>query len=286
MLQRKQADYAAQYGRAERADDLLRTAEERARYFSSAVEPPPRKDKDTLQKQSDPSKHLKEASLINDVGLQGSKAFNREKFRKRPPVHQYELMGDVLQVGMDLNSSYELDYTDPQVGKMLQKAGPKHGRRAVPVDKEQPKTAIYLPPNIKHQFGTKICNAVLADADKVQSTIDHQKWIRESHLLAKNTSSTKSGNTEPEPLSGYESLGNALRQNICPGYSTNHTKSVAKSDYNDDVHKNRVPDPDQWRCQRDELSKYICTLFPDATLFKYICTLFTDANFYGNFFFC
>ena len=115
---------------------------------------------------------------------------------------------------------------------------------------------IDVPANIRHKFGTKVVKEVLKDKQEVEKTLEQQARIRaESHKSNKSASSSRTVDFPSPEDSEYESLSHSVRQNIFPGTSMNYKISSTKEDYPSDVFNRRVPDPDQYRCHRDELSK-------------------------------
>lgn len=207
---------------------------------------------------------LKHSDDINIIGFEGktTKNYNRDRYEKKPDTHMYSLHGDPLRKGMDFaekarDPSNAMEYSRARDPSWLPREAyiPKRQR-----DPELDNLAIDLPANIQHAFGTKICKQVLSDPVKVTDAVKEQDELRASFYKTRRKQRQKfvppSVNTDPL----YESLSNSVRQNMFPGYSYNQHKSLHRDVYSEDVFKNRIKDPDQWRYQRDELSKLIMTL--------------------------
>ena len=256
ILEHKRDEFVKQVKQASRARNLISTLEEKSKYFAVGSK---------MENEGGnyaggrhewmTEKDLDHAEDINIVGLHG-KNYNRAKYQERPPVHQYSVIGDPMKLGMD----FPLKETSlaPRVKKPHRHKGPDWLPKEhfmFPKTEPKPTSAISLPPNIQHQFGTKICNAVLSDEDKIKETLEFQRRINDSFMRkrAKQNKTRTSSVCETDPL--YEQLGGALRQNMFPGYTYNHKRSQAKSVYSNDVHTRRYPDPEKYRYQRDALSK-------------------------------
>lgn len=205
---------------------------------------------------------------INSVGLNKNQSYNRDKYGQKAPVHNYSLIGDVLRPGMDFPRR---ERTEVQMrnqgygmgdlrGVLAQTPPPQktERQRGGTSARETRKALIDIPPNIKHQFGTKVCDKLFADKNVVEKTVKDQKEEKASTLRTSHPFQVPKFSREVNPE--YEMLGNALRMNVVPGYTTDHKISTTKSTYNDQVHLFRNHDPDKWRYQKDELSKYIYLL--------------------------
>jgi len=191
-----------------------------------------------------------------------NQSFNRDKYGQKPPVHNYSLIGDVMRPGMDFPRR---ERTEIQMRNQGYGAGDLRGVLAPSPVKgpptQQTRTArppsreiVVLPQNIKHTYGTKVCDKLLADKDIVQKTIRDQKDRKEEAQRKSKpfcVPEFNKSNINPD----YDMLGNALRMNVVPGYSTDNKISTTKTAFNDQVHLFRNPDPDKWRYQKDELSK-------------------------------
>lgn len=192
---------------------------------------------------------------MNDVGLSENNSYNRDKYRQRAPVHKYSLMGDVLRNG---NEVYRREQTEiPKFNRnSIDTSQPNVAlvRHASAREQRSSEGAVRLPPNIRHQFGSRVCDSLLSDKKVVEKTMKDQERMKEI-LQRKSTKVTipKMDQTlNPE----YESLGNAMRMNVFPGYTINHKISTMKDTFTDSVFLKRYHDPDQWRMQRDELSTW------------------------------
>jgi len=197
---------------------------------------------------------LRVAREMNYVGLNERNSYNRDKYGNRPPIHQYSLIGDVMRPGMDMMRRNKTELAFPARSRdrhILEATEPRHASARTP---SSPHSVIQLPPNIRHQFGSRICDNLLSDKKLVNKTITEQRELKEQLKRASKTLSVPELQKDLKPE--YEMLGNAMRQNVFPGYTMNHKLSTMKTSYTDRVHLRRYPDPDQWRYQRDELSKY------------------------------
>lgn len=196
------------------------------------------------------------ARRMNRVGLNERSSYNYDKYGKerKLPAHQYSLIGDILRPGNDFAARREMTdipiRTQNTNNNMLQTC---IGRQPSARDANSPRAAIDIPPNIKHQYGTRVCDNLLSDEKVVKQTLEEQAKSRASGKKKDRVSITA---LEKQLKPEYEQLGNFMRQNVFPGYTIDHHTSTTKSVYTDDVHLNRNPDPDKWRYQRDELSTW------------------------------
>ncbi len=136
---------------------------------------------------------------------------------------------------------------------------PTYAQRRVRPNLTQPglwqasNAAMDLPPNIRHHFGTTVCETVLADNHKVQQTLHRQRKQRDQMYRSnKKKPPIEMPPDDADPQ--YEALGLTLRQNTFPGFTYGHKCSMSNSVHTLDVH-NRHVDPSMFRNQRDELSK-------------------------------
>ena len=198
---------------------------------------------------------------INIVGLNKNQSYNRDKYGPRAPVHNYSLIGDLLRPGMDFPRR---ERTEVQMRNLGYGIGDMRGSLVEGMKPPPPKEplsartstsrqgSVTLPPNIKHQFGSKICDKLLEDKAVVDKTIQKQKDFKEAVQRKSKPFTIPEFTREMNPE--YEMLGNALRMNVVPGYSADHKISTTKTSFNDQVHLFRHPDPDKYRYQKDELS--------------------------------
>lgn len=205
---------------------------------------------------------------MNRVGLNERNSYNRDKYGPKPSVHSYSLMGDVMRPrNMELptrreSTEYPMKKKEskekietvlplgPQDKNQSARASSRSGsRRSMAVD---------LPENIRHQFGSKICESLLGDEKMVEKTMQKQQEDKDAAYRVRKPVSVPAIEKDLKP--DYEQLGNFMRMNMFPGYNINHKISTTKSEFTDSVHLHRVPDPDKWRYQRDELSKYTAYL--------------------------
>ncbi|XP_005100692.1 uncharacterized protein LOC101854415 isoform X2 [Aplysia californica] len=204
---------------------------------------------------------LKHSEDINIVGLNARGSYNRDKYGPKPRRHNYSLIGDVMAKNMEFNT--------PRVGIQDNEEAFRRGKacgwgpgRQLPYElmddktkksKSKSRSLVDLPPNIRHTFGSRVCDSLLSDKELVDRAMERQK------VSSGPPRPSKKENVEglPVDLKGnYESLGQAMRYNVFPGLTTEHTISRTQDDFNDEVHLRRVPNPDEYRYQRDELSTW------------------------------
>ena len=203
---------------------------------------------------------LEHSSDINIVGLSKKGSYNRDRYGNKPPTHNYSLIGDVLTNGNEFGhqQKYDADITqlaqnrsdNNNIGAIRLGWNPK-----VDPDKEvplKPASAVKLPPNIRHQFGSRVCDALLADEQKVAETLEKQKEKSRAGLAppgvdAKDYQTKASGN--------YFDVGHMTRYNIFPGHSILDMNSTMKTDHNDVVYLRREPMVNEHRIVKDGYGK-------------------------------
>lgn len=210
-------------------------------------------------------KDLDHATDINSVGLKPHHNYNYDKYGLVKPQHQYALIGNPLGQGMEFPSQQDPYYgaypPSAYAGRRAcrRRPHPEH-QSTSKVNSRQGSSAVPstndLPPNIRHQFGTMICQNVLSDPMKVCETLEDQRRkqasLRRTRVLPSRAESELTDESDPQ----YDALGQALRQNVFPGYTQDHKSSLTKSTYTSNIHENRERDPDEFRYQRDELSTW------------------------------
>lgn len=260
-IEKTKKEIEKQKSAVESARKSLQEAEESAKKFKMDVyegmregDPTPRQQ---LLMSMEASNMLKQ---MNRVGLNDRNSYNRDKYGPKPSVHSYSLMGDVMRPrNMELptrreNSEYPMKLKEKKEKiETVLPLGPEDtnqsargsSRRSLPLD---------LPENIRHQFGSKVCDSLLSDEKVVEKTMQKQQEDKDAAYRVRKPVSvpTIEKNLKPD----YEQLGNFMRMNMFPGYNINHKISTTKSTFTDSVHLQRVPDPDKWRYQRDELSTW------------------------------
>ncbi|XP_061182112.1 uncharacterized protein LOC133190472 isoform X1 [Saccostrea echinata] len=261
FIEKTKKDIEKQKSAVESARKSLQEREEEAKKFEMDVyegmrdgDPTPRQK---ILMTMEASNMLKE---MNRVGLNERNSYNRDKYGRKPSVHSYSLMGDVMRPrNMDLPSRREnSNYSQHKKEKIetVLPLGPQDSNQSANGSRPASRRslAVDLPENIRHQFGSKICESLLNDEKVVERTMQKQKEDKEAAYRVRKPLSvpTIDKNLKPE----YEQLGNFMRMNVFPGYNVNHKISTTKSTFTDSVHLQRVPDPDKWRYQRDELSTW------------------------------
>ena len=217
---------------------------------------------DTSRSQWFTKDDLKGSKEINIIGLNENQSFNRDKYRSKAPVHNYSLIGDVLRPGMDFprRERTEIQMRNLGYGKGDMQGPLAEGFKLQTCAQEGATSArssrravVDLPPNIKHHFGSRVCDKLLSDKAVVEKTVKRQKEQKASSQRPSKPFKVPEFTKEMDPE--YEMLGNALRMNVVPGYSIDQKVSTTKTSFNDQVHLFRYKDPDKYRYQKDELSK-------------------------------
>jgi len=241
----KKKEEEALYTRTQTGDQTARTGQEtsRSQWFTE--------------------KDLHGSKEINVVGLNKNQSYNRDKYGQRAPTHNYSLIGDVLRPGMDFprRERTEIQMRNQGYGQgdlkgaLAQEYKPPSRARGVAASAGTPRRAsLDLPPNIKHQFGSRECDKLLADRAVVDRTLKKQNDQKTASQRPSKPFKVPAFTKEMNPE--YEMLGNSLRMNVVPGYSIDQAFSTTKNSFNDQVHLFRYKDPDKWRYQKDELSKW------------------------------
>lgn len=264
VLEKSKREFEAQRSRVNHQTGDLRRREQEALYDRSKI--------DGVETSRDPGTArpawFTEADLvgskgINSVGLNVNQSYNRDKYGQKAPVHNYSLIGDVLRPGMDFprRERTEIQMRNQGYGKgdmqglLASPQSPRRSAAAGTASARSPrKKSLDLPPNIKHQFGSRVCDQLLSDQTVVEKTMQSQRDFKESVQRRSHPFNVPKFSREANPE--YDMLGNSLRMNVVPGYTTDNKVSTTKTDYNDQVHLFRYQDPDKWRYQKDELSKW------------------------------
>ncbi|XP_064625247.1 uncharacterized protein LOC135486411 isoform X1 [Lineus longissimus] len=266
-IKQAQRELEQRLKRTKDAEQRLAMMEAHARYYPKDISTDQRNPKPGQFIDARPHQWITEMDLghTSDINIFGvnrnTKSFNRDKYEELPPVHKYALIGDVLRPGMDFTAKkpqtspmeerkqIDADMYDSHYSKMYGHRK-QHSSNALDLG-----LAVQLPVNIQHQFGTKVCQNLLSDNDKVQNTLKEQQKRKESFLRSRQQR-PPIRDVKPSGSPGYVALGNATRHNVFPGYTFGNQRSLMKSAYTRDVHDRHDPDPDQYRCRRDELSTW------------------------------
>lgn len=267
VLEKSRREFEAQRRLLHEHSSDLRKREEVSLFnFSRGGEPvSPRREPGTARSQWFSEDDLKGSKYINIVGLNERQSFNRDKYGEKPPVHNYSLIGDVLRPGMDFPRR---ERTEIQMRNLGYGTGDLRGALAASNEQDSPrkqsskpvaaqsprKAAIDVPPNIKHQFGSRVCDKLLSDKSAVEQTMQDEKDRKESIQRKSKPFTVPAFSKDMNPE--YEMLSNAMRMNVVPGYTMNHKTTTTKTAFNDQVHLFRYQDPDKYRYQKDELSKW------------------------------
>lgn len=86
-------EVVATQGNAERAQEYCQLLEDNSRYFKKTV-PVPQQEKPPTEKD-----FVKD---MNAIGIGKTRGYNRDKYEKRPKVHNYELIGDPMRRGKEV----------------------------------------------------------------------------------------------------------------------------------------------------------------------------------------
>ncbi|XP_074648289.1 uncharacterized protein LOC141903848 [Tubulanus polymorphus] len=208
---------------------------------------------------------IKHTHDINILGVRpgGQKSnYNRDKYATKPQTHKYALIGDVLRPGNDFNERENSIFSDEKNNfdsNMYSTSYKKHFPEIETKNPEKPtetrEFAIDLPANIQHTFGTTECQRLLTDTQSVDRSlklIEQQERIRRRVIA--NRLQPKSIKPEIHPL--YEVMGNALRMDHFTGHTFDNKLSSTKRAHTQSVFDRRVPQIDNYRMKRDELSTW------------------------------
>lgn len=224
------------------------------------------KDVSPLNKlSSNPSytQYLQRVRAENKIGLNKTNSFNRDKYGQKLPTHQYRLMGDVLQrpsqsapvSTMYLDKTYGNNQIKP-LNKMNELINGYQQKRYTKWKEkpnnqmlssfEQPSLEIIggirLSTNIKHRYGSHVCNELLKDEIAVGETMADidRKDMREKKavpMFIQGFTSRRGLNlprSRGQQLS-YLHLSNTLRNNVFPGEGIVYNCGTTHADYNEDV---------------------------------------------------
>ena len=200
---------------------------------------------------------LQHSKDINIVGLNERGSYNRDKYGHKAKRHNYSLIGDIMAKNMDfksprteLNSASEEAFSEYKVGRRHKREKLPNNINDLPKQDNKSQSLVNLPANIRHMFGSRICDSLLSDKELVDQAKERQK--------------VRSGPPRPSRQVDVESLPVdvkkdlvSMRSNMFPGLSSDNTISRTQDDFNDTVHLRRVPNTDEFRYVRDELSEYI-----------------------------
>lgn len=263
VLEKSKREFESQRNKLNEHSDELRKREEESlfKFSRGGEQASARQEPGTARSPWFSEQDLKGAKDINILGLNERQSYNRDKYGRKPQVHNYTNIGDPLRPGMDFPRR---ERTEIQMRNSGYGMGDKRGVLAssalppqtqAPVSARCPRTtAIDVPPNIKHQYGSRVCDKLLSDKGVVEKTIRDQAELKES--IQRRSKPVKVPPFTKELNPDYEMLSNAMRMNIVPGYTMNHKTTTTKSVYTDQVHLFRHQDPDKWRYQKDDLSKW------------------------------
>ena len=256
-------EFNKQRSNLEVTENTLRLLEKESKYFRVGIldgqdGPDAPASYERVTKRWFSAKDLEHAAEMNQVGYGTStRSYNHAKYRRDQPSHLYRLCGDILKPGNDFTG---IENIKPKIN--YQRVVPKSKRYTIepflPSMEADVDLPINIPPNIKHQFGSKVCNHLLNDKTLVDETLgahkrNHVLFYKKNQMKPKVTPDRRSKG--PDTL--YDRMGNTFRTNMFPGYAQDHKRSLAHSVYTQEVYDRRPEVPDKWRYKRDELSKYV-----------------------------
>ncbi|XP_046379524.2 uncharacterized protein LOC124151211 isoform X2 [Haliotis rufescens] len=265
ILRHKRADFEHQKGVVRKSQSDLKSAEDKALTFS----PDPRTTgtgsmtSGSKNGQMDKAhqwftqKDIEHAKDMNVGGLTATGSYNRDKYGRKPKVHSYSQMGDILYPGMEFT---------PRQGNDVNQNGNFSKKKSQPstnitndleeqttAGQSAPRSVIAIPANIRHKYGSSVCDALFSDEVTVADSIARQEKLE---APVQNRRPVQAGVFKKNDNPEYDLLSNATRQNVFPGYTSGHKISTTKTVYNDKIFSERYQDPEEYRYQRDELSKW------------------------------
>ncbi|XP_076458976.1 uncharacterized protein LOC143292511 isoform X2 [Babylonia areolata] len=254
MVDKARQDISSQNQVLTNAQKQLKEKEQKALMFRPDSE---RKERGKSREHAWLTKQdLDHSEDINNVGLSKSGNFNHDKYGNKPPTHNYSLIGDVLSKGNEFGHCQKYD-PDQSLAALNVSDNNNLGairlgwNPRVDPDTEmplKPKSAVKLPPNIRHQFGSRVCDSLLADKKKVSETMEKQK---KEERASKSTSEIDIKEYEAKASSSYFDVGHVTRFNVFPGYSMLDMNSTMRATHNDVVYLRRVPMTDEYRIIKD-----------------------------------
>lgn len=214
----------------------------------------PRRDRATRKEYQRYTRNdIEHADEMNKVGLNNTTNYNRDKHGRRLSGYRSAIIGDIVQYDRNVGTGHHGQYS-PSFGtvhdyrrKMAQLVSDSTNNPT-----QQYKSVVELPLNIRHSYGSQECDNLLSDKDKVDRTVEEQKKTKLA-MMKYRRQSTLPELRRPDINPTYEAFGNAIRSNVFPGYTMNHTSSLMKEDHSIEVFLARQPPPDTFRHQRDEL---------------------------------
>ncbi|KAK7113673.1 hypothetical protein V1264_012921 [Littorina saxatilis] len=254
MVQKAISDISIQNQSLVEAQQQLKEKELKALAFKSEADgkPQPRRQKPSWLTKQD----LEHSEEINIVGLNKHGSYDRDRYGAKPPTHNYSLIGDFLSKGNEFGrmQKYEPDPAllalNESENNNLEKIRLGMNPKVDPdVEKPlKPRSAVQLPPNIRHQFGSRVCDALLSDEKKVTETMEKQK---RSGRSAKARLEVDTKDYEAKASGSYFDVGHVTRYNVFPGHSMPTMDSTTKATHSDVVYLRRGPMPNEYRVIKD-----------------------------------
>ena len=199
---------------------------------------------------------LEHSHDINIVGLSKTGSYNHDRYGNKPPTHNYSLIGDVLTKGNEFGQQQKYDPDDTLLALNQSNNNNLEAIRLgwnPPVDPDiefplKPKSTMRVPPNIRHQFGSRVCDTLLFDEQKVMETLDKQKGGSRS---AKQRPVVDTKDYQTKASGSYFDVGQVTRFNVFPGHSMLDQTSTMRAAYNDVVYLRREPVCNEYRIVKD-----------------------------------
>lgn len=164
--------------------------ENRAKYYASI--PSPLKQDHQLKKKmllADPGLDFELTKKMNDIGYAEKNSFNKDKHRPRPPVHQYSIIGDPLEYGMDF-SLHQTETKEKYAAYTLHRPDNIRYYRSLRQHKSAPLVEEHgsippmleergsIPANIRAMYGSKLVDELFSDklaVGRVRQRIDQDR---------------------------------------------------------------------------------------------------------------
>lgn len=200
---------------------------------------------------------LEHSSDINNVGIGKSGGYNRDRYSKKPPTHSYALIGDVLGKGNEFGQPQIYDPDESLIALNLSQNNNKEMIRLgfnppVDPDVEAPlkkQSCIDMPPNIRHKFGSKVCDDLLQDPTTVRALLEKER--RSKPLVRSKFEVDTKEYTAKAESGNYFEVGQVTRYNIFPGHSTLNQSGVFNAVHNDVVYLRREQINEEFRMVKD-----------------------------------
>jgi len=178
-IEAKQATLQQKEAKLSKRQRAVAEMEDHAKYFQSlpeSVHTQTQVRKKMLL--ADPGLDFELTTKMNDVGLHPKNNYNREKYQKRPPVHQYAVIGDPLEYGMDFALN-ETETHEKYRGHDFARTAPVYIERRKP--QPMPLDSNGVPINIRAMYGSKVIDELFSDkkaVERVKADIEQEALKR------------------------------------------------------------------------------------------------------------